>query len=246
MIKICLIRQPAGIGDILICKKIGVIYQLSGYEIIWPIHRALLDLIPYITTDFNYICEENPFPFCAFYNKSRGSQFFFDSDTQILKYLPLQYATDYCQDLILQAKFTLAGMDHSDWSKYLFFNRNHEKENHLYYNILGLKDKEEYLLLNPTYGTPPAINEKNIPFKTSKKIVKISMIPGITVFDWCKVIENASEIHMMDTCFTTIIEKLNLQTDNLFLYNRDGSPDNPSYNETIYMYSKPWKLCYLP
>lgn len=242
--KTCLIRQPAGIGDILVCKKIGHIYKSLGYDIIWPIQRAIVEVLPYITTDFNYICEDEFFPFFEIYHRPRNNQSPIRSEE--LLYLPIQYATDYCNDLILRSKFVLAGIESSDWSHYLTFNRNQKKEDELYYNILGLKDKEEYVLLNLNYGTQPGSVEKSIPLKTNKKIIKTSFIPGITIFDWCKVIESASELHMIDTCFTVIIEKLNLQANNVFLYNREGPLENPSYNESIYLYSKPWKLCYLP
>jgi hypothetical protein len=235
--KICLIRQPAGIGDILVCKKIGHVFNFLNYKVIWPIQRAIMEIIPYITTEFKYICEDEPFPFSDLYHMPRKQQRLVDSDE--VTYLPLQYATDYCSNLIFRSKYILATIDISDWSNYLFFNRDHKKEDDLYYNILGLKDKEEYALLNVNYGTQPGNAKIKIPIKTNKKIISTSFIPGMTAFDWCKVIENASELHTVDTCFTIIIEKLDLQTDEIFLYCKDGS-ENPS----VYLFSKPWNLCY--
>ena len=37
MSKICLIRQPAGIGDIFFTQKIAMDYISKGYTVIWPV-----------------------------------------------------------------------------------------------------------------------------------------------------------------------------------------------------------------
>ena len=35
--KPCLIKQPAGIGDVFFCQKIARIMMQHGYKIIWPL-----------------------------------------------------------------------------------------------------------------------------------------------------------------------------------------------------------------
>ena len=37
MSKICLVKQPAGLGDILFCKKLVKPFIEKGYEVIWPV-----------------------------------------------------------------------------------------------------------------------------------------------------------------------------------------------------------------
>jgi hypothetical protein len=236
--KICLIRQPAGIGDILFCKKIGVIYNSFGFEVNWPITKAMENIIPYIETPYiNYIPEGQPFPNSDLYSMPRFST---QPETGTdFKYLPLQFSTDYLSGLIMDSKYKLAGIDYSDWVSYMGVKRNKEKEKALYHDILNLKKDEDYILANWTYGSYPNSVRRPFPINTeSKKVIEITDKDGFSVFDWCKVIENAETIHMMDTCFSIIAEALTLKAKSLFLYGRYSD----SYKETIYLFKKPWEL----
>ena len=49
----CIIDQPAGLGDIFFCQKIGYHYQNQGYEIIWPVKSVYSYLSKYLT-NFSY------------------------------------------------------------------------------------------------------------------------------------------------------------------------------------------------
>ena len=56
--KPCLIKQPAGIGDVFFCQKIARIMMQHGYKIIWPlrpdihwIQRYIKDIWFPMTTD---------------------------------------------------------------------------------------------------------------------------------------------------------------------------------------------------
>ena len=33
----CLIKQPAGIGDVFFCQKIARVMMEKGYDVIWPL-----------------------------------------------------------------------------------------------------------------------------------------------------------------------------------------------------------------
>ena len=236
--KICLIRQPAGIGDILFCKKIGVIYNSLGFTVYWPILKALEDIIPYIETNsIKYIPEDQGFLNSDLYYRHRSvNQPKIETN---FSYLPLQFATDHKAGLIMEAKYTLAGVDYSDWVSYMEIKRNKEKEKTLYYDVLGLKEEEEYTLINWTFGTYPNQVRRSFPIDMGdKKIIEITDREGFSVFDWCSVIENAETIHMMDTCFSIIAETLTLKAKKLFLYGRYSN----SYKETVYLFKKPWEL----
>ena len=56
--------------------------------------------------------------------------------------------------------------------------------------------------------------------KTDIKRVDIQFLDSYNVLDWCKVLENASEIYMVDTVFNYILEKLNVQATTKHLYSR--------------------------
>ena len=46
--KPCLIKQPAGIGDIFFCQKIARYMAYHGYQIIWPISPDIIWIRDYI------------------------------------------------------------------------------------------------------------------------------------------------------------------------------------------------------
>ena len=56
---------------------------------------------------------------------------------------------------------------------------------------------------------------------------------GFNIFDWCKVIENASEIHTVDTAIVCITEKLKV-CDNINLYSRWDPPDFQHVKPMLY------------
>ena len=133
----------------------------------------------------------------------------------------------------------MVNINFDDWDKYFSFERNIESENSLYYDILNLKDDEKYFLVSNKWGTPPNTNYKDIFFDNSMKIVNIDLIEGFTIFDWCKVIENAEGISIVDTAFNYIIDKLNLKTEKLYLTSR-FTPAN--FTHIINLFKKNWIL----
>ena len=102
----------------------------------------------------------------------------------------------------------------------LFFNfkRNIDKENDLYYNVLGLTDESQYVFLN---------NMASVDVKTSNVLddlsfnyptVNLQFIKNFTLFDWCKVFENAIEIHTVHTGINYVLDKLNLKAKKYYMY----------------------------
>ena len=51
MSKICLIRQPAGIGDIFFTQKIVNHFISQGYEVLWPVIEQFEFIKDYIKID---------------------------------------------------------------------------------------------------------------------------------------------------------------------------------------------------
>ena len=61
MSKICLIRQPAGIGDIFFLQKIAKHYLSLGYEILWPVISQFSYIKNYIKVDGITFVDENDY-----------------------------------------------------------------------------------------------------------------------------------------------------------------------------------------
>lgn len=222
MDKICLINQPAGFGDIFLVQKIVSVYIKKGYKVIYPLINETLIVKDYIKTDnLEFVNINDNFPYKNYYGQTN----IVETDNFI--YLPLNGASRLKQNYIsvLEVKYDILNIDYSDWSDYFNFERNYEKENELYYNILKLKDGEEYEFINNSYGTQPNSTFKNVPTNKNIRQVNMNFIEGYSLFDWCKVIENASEISIVDTSLNYIIEKLDLKTDKLKLTSRFTPPN---------------------
>jgi hypothetical protein len=204
------IIQPAGLGDILFCQKIAKTYISLGHTVYWPI-------IPQYSWIKNYI--------------EFGNLFWEDKDCDLI--IDLQSAGRvYPSVPIMNAKYKMVNMDYSDWKDYMVFNRNEIKENDLYNRVVI---KAPYCLVCDTFASPPGTIKRPIPPHPTLFNVNLDFIDGFTPFDWCKIIENAKELHLVDTCFIYLAEKINLKAKEMYLYSREG------IFYTDHLWKKPWK-----
>ena len=91
--KVCLVKQPSGIGDVLFCQKIAkVIQQTTEYkQVIWPVAPVYSYLSEYMGDDDLYFpTEDSDFPLKEVYQS--GSVQVIQTDDFI--FVPLQTA-DY-------------------------------------------------------------------------------------------------------------------------------------------------------
>ena len=115
-------------------------------------------------------------------------------------------------------KYRMLGLPEDMWKTFKW-ERNLEKENELY-NLL-VKD-ENYILINSKWS------DGNVTIETESTFKRINMdiLNGFTLFDWAKIIENASEIHTVSTSNLFLLETLNLKTDKIHIYPRKPRENN--------------------
>lgn len=235
MEKQCLIKQPAGLGDIFFCQKIAKqIIDKLNFIVYWPITSKYLYLNEYIKyKNLRFINVEN---LQTDFNSIYYSNTPIKTDNFI--FLPLQNASTYLNlnsDEIMSSKYKLLNLEWNDWSDYFEFNRNFKRENELY-DYLNPKNLP-FILINNKFATPPNIEEIPINIKSDKKIIYMDSTGFDNVFDWCKLLEKADEIHTVNTSFCYIIEKLNV-CDKLYMYQRGNYFKDFNYVKDIY--KKPW------
>ena len=107
--------------------------------------------------------------------------------------------------------------DH-DWFDYFTFNRNLEKEKDLYYNVLGLTDDSQYVFLNNMASVDVRTSDVLDDLTFEYPVVNLQIIENFSLFDWCKVFENAIEIHTVHTGINYILDKLNLKAKKYYMY----------------------------
>ena len=245
-----LIEQTCGIGDIFYIQKIAKLLIERGVveKIIWPVEDVYNYLDSYMGTNLiKYIpvsdfvdptglfkTKVNPLGYtitnteCIKVENLKYDSIESDNPTHWL-YIPFLNSDRKFSGSVMKAKYKFVNMDGEwgDWDEYFEFRRNEEKENQLM-DYFDIKPDDEYVVIGDTYGTPPKTATKKIKYSSSrdhtdtqeKKIIKIRSIEGYSVFDWCKVFENASEIHMIETSFLYILEKINLKGSVFNLYSK--------------------------
>lgn len=206
----CLINQPAGLGDILVCLKIAKIYSERGYNVVWPIKDLYLDAVEkHIDADFvEWHCD------------SKYSRLAYSADL----ILNLDGATSRYPNMgIVDAKYAAAEIyDFDNWIDYFNLVRDLDKEKELTSLVKDKIKTKKYSLVNNNYGTPPNTLRKNIIPKTNYDIVEMSLSPKYNIFDWIGVIENAAEIWTVDTCIHYIMDhpSIRLKAERLEMFSR--------------------------
>jgi hypothetical protein len=233
MDKICLIKQPYGLGDIIFTLKLAkMVQERSLYKrVIWPVAAIYCYLNEYLIADGMEFCFRlGEFPHRDLYDTKTG-HIVCNED---LLFMPLHNANvlmgrcKCCQATFSShMKYDMCNyyikdwnVGYEDWLDYFNFRRNHEKENKLF-AMLGLNTSTKYNLVNENHLTFPLhVKREGILPVNSYRNVMMDFYEGFTVFDWSKVFEHAYEIHTVATSVPFILEKLNLQ--NVYIYSRFG------------------------
>ena len=227
MDKICLIHQPAGIGDVFFLQYVARKYMALGYHVIWPLKDEILWIKDYIL-DIEFCSRQDEFP---------GKQYY-GQDVVILSpqfvYLGLDkphfwqnnYGVkdeDTC--MVMHSKYLLMNLDWNQWSEGFKFTRNIDKENDLYYNVLGLKDDSEYVFSNRYANTENRRNDQLSFPEFDLPVIDLKILKDFSLFDWCKVIENAQEIHTVHTSMPYLIDRLNIKAKQYYMYQGIHQPN---------------------
>ena len=232
----CVIRQPAGLGDILFCHKIAYTMFQEGYEIHWPIADCYYDAVQkYLDTDFiNFCREKDNFPMKEFYNSHLHAPIYTQTTNDI--YLPLQHSDlNFSRDeSVMKVKYKILGIDHDDWQKFFTIHRDQRREEYLYYEHFDLKNDTKYAIVNRWFGTTMGGYRKNIDISDNLRIIEMESLGFDNIFDWCKVFENATEIHTVETAICYILEKLDLKADVKKVYSRNCPERGFGYIDGIF------------
>jgi len=214
--KTCLINQPAGLGDIFFCQKIGYHYQKQGFEIIWPV-KPVYSYLPEYLKNFIYPVED------------------ISSFKNITSYLSLDGCTKNANE-IMREKYKVAQVkEYQDWADYFTFERNFKREQKILEHF-DIKEGEKFNLINYNFASPPNVEKIDIKIKNNHRDIYMNFLGFDNIFDWCGIIEKAEEIHTVNTSICYMIEKLKT-TDKLFMYQRKYMK-NWDYIDGIY--KRPW------
>lgn len=218
--KTCLIRQPAGAGDILFTQKIVKhLAERSDIDrIVWPVIKEYDYLHDYIGCDkIQYICEHESFPFKEIYNSHINTL----HETEDLLYIPLQHADQTCTYSdprchgYIKYKFC-NNLSWKDWKEYVIIKRNPEREQALI-EKLDIDMTKPFNAINYNYGSPPnSLIRSDVESDNDYRDVIMDYMDGVNIFDWMGIMEKAHGIYMVETCFHHLCEILNLKNVHIF------------------------------
>ena len=234
------IRQPAGLGDIFFLQKAASYYIRNGFEIIWPVIKH-----------YEYIKQYNlndKIKYISFDDLSEDIKKIYTSD-QILStndylYIPFDHACGIINDCdnFMDSKYKLLNITYKNWQDYVKFKRYPDKEI-CCREKFGLKPQEKFIFVNSLFASPPKIYKRNISIQSNIKIIeqKEEHLHEINFFDLSWILENAEEIHTVETSLCYLIECLKT-TNKLFVYNRiiDGAPQHSNFDYIRKIYKKDW------
>ena len=198
-----------------------------GYHVVWPLKDEILWIKEYIP-DIEFCSRQDEFP-----GKQHYGQDFVILSPQFI-YLGLMnthfWQNDYGvedQDtcMVMHSKYLMMQLDWTNWSEGFQFDRKIDKENDLYYNVLGLKDESEYIFVNRYANTENRRNDQLTFPEFDLPVIDLQILKGFSLFDWCKVIENAQEIHTVHTSMPYLIDRLNIKSKKYYMYQGIHQPN---------------------
>lgn len=259
--KTALIRQPAGLGDILYIQSFIDDIARRGFHVIYPVIDHYYDSVTknIKTNNSNFVrLSELDNNLLSVYSQTRE---IINND---FEYYPFDCITDPTTESFrpefsglsvmgvkdayyssINPEYANGDSPKNDWRDSVKLIRDFEREKE-YENRVGISGDEDFIWVNRFFGTPPGVVYRDVDIQ-DKSIKILENDDKLTdVFDVCGVLEKAREIHTVDTCFSYLVELL--QTDaELHLYSRRKRTDEVDedidtvFNKTGYFsYKKKW------
>jgi hypothetical protein len=222
--KTAAILQPGSIGDIIICMPLARHYADLGYRVLWPIRHDYMSHFQYVSPYVEWLSipvinkslaidmVRKIAPETLFVDTYFG---FPDCPSVTQAWLSTQYSFD-------EYKYKLAGFS-IDMKYALQLTRSPERENRIR-QLIG-NPSPGYVCIH-TVGSSGGIDVRS---KLSKDRQIIEITPkSDCIFDWLGVMENASEFHMVDSCFSNLASQYFHNISGV-RYWKPGYPDSRYY-----------------
>lgn len=217
---IVVVNQFFGIGDVIFEQTI-VNKIANGRRIIWPVLPQFVEQLNRAYPDIEFVAH-GYFPIDA-ERRDRYFAIIGDEKKRInAEVLPMRWCDTNMMvpySRCMEVKYTYFGDDYKTWKEKAMWKRDTDREDELFH-LLQL-DGKEYTLTNRFFGS----NSQFIA-KMPSSAVEMYTREGFSLFDWAKVIENASAIHTVSTSIVYLLELLDLKAQEVHLYARKPLEQN--------------------
>lgn len=214
--------QSRGLGDLIIALPIAGWYRDRGCTVYWPICEEFMSTMTSVAPWVNWIALKT----------DRQGRFFYDSAKLALKYIVpedriinlMQYLSSRPQDSdpdifpILkfdQYKYAVAGVPFlHKWNLVDYITRDAAAETALYNRLVK---KSRYIVAH-LQGSDRRV-ELDFSSVEAEGVQVIRITEGQTpnAFNWLKIIEGAEALYMLDSCFSNMVDQLNIGVEKTFI-----------------------------
>lgn len=201
--------QYFGTGDVHFCQTIANKWIGEGHEVVWGV-------LPHFVEGLN-----RAFPKVKFvdyrtlpidYNRMD------EHDSNGYRVIPLRWSVELMgvpyKDC-MKSKYMLFDMDWRTWKDGAMWKRDEGKEDEVYSPLIGQK----YRFINTMFGSDMT-RGVNIPRSNEVMNIVMTHNKNYSLFDYAKVLENATEIHTVSTSIIYLLECLELKAKEVHLYQR--------------------------
>lgn len=217
--KVCVL-QPFGLGDVIFCQTL--VHSFKGYDIVWPVKDCFVDDLNRAYPDIKFISEkESPV----------NLKIKRDCNINGYRVIPIRWSDTIRRvpyHHVMRAKYDMYRIKWQSWKDRAMWVRDTKREDSLY-ELLGLNGKP-YTLVNTTFGCD---FKGKINIVATGEIVNMRVIPGYSLFDWAKVIEEASEIHTVSTSLLYILDLLETSKVNIYI----RKPNEVNHSNYSYIFT---------
>lgn len=221
------INQPFGIGDCIFLITIARQWIKEGHSITWGVFPQFLEGLQRAYPEIEWL-DWQTVPID--YNNRN------EHDSHGYRVVPMRWANEIMGESYnncMRNKYDLLKLDYKTWKDNAMWLRDSKKEDDLFEKVYHFP--VNYKLVNNNYQSDFK-GKTNIP--TGADCIDMRVIDDYSLFDWAKVLENASEIHTVSTSLLYLLEILDINCP-IHLYPR---PTDPKFKQVDYLFTKPYIL----
>lgn len=231
--KQAIFSQYFGIGDVIFAQGVANKFAQEGYNITWPVMPHFVDGLSVAYPHIKFL------PYTIF----DKTLFEVKSDVVAkgIRIVPIRWA-----DQILgvppaqwmRAKYDLYGLDYKKWKLHAEYKRNIIREKTLA-AVYGVRKNEDFVLVNNLYNSELS-GKRDILVNTDLKVINMRHIEGYSLFDYSWMIENATEIHVVNSSILYLLELLDYKAHHVHIYARPT--ENGGFPHVDYLMTKNYIL----
>jgi hypothetical protein len=217
--------QSRGIGDIIIALPIAKHFHDRGISIYWPIDERFL---PSFETAVDYV-KFLPFRFepnldgflrnpLRLFREAGCDRYVVLYSVLTTQGAEFQGVTNKALSASLkfdEYKYAVAGVPFGEkWN--LSIRRDLKREEALYRELVT---RDDYVVVHRAGSNFEAAF--NVPERHREMLVVEVSERTPNIFDWLTIFERAKHLYLIDSCFSNLVEQLNLPTEKTFLLRSD-------------------------